>query len=331
MVGQALTQRRYTSLTALTGGYTPIMSSKFIQAYLSQVRRVWRHLPASLRRQSLGQAFGRHVHSTVLLHAKRGQNHSTFFLRNRPELELMSRLASQKPNGSNLKLCVVACSIGAEVYSILWAIRSARPDLKVKTYAIDIAQDVVDFAQVGIYPRSHHVVKMPDGTMSLDLYKRMSAQEMAAMFEVDGSEAKIKPWLKEGITWRARDANDPAFVEAAGPQDIVVANRFLCHMRPQAAESCLRNVARLVKSGGYLFISGVDLDVRTKVARDMGWKPITDLIREVHEGDCSLGSVWPLDYWGIEPFSETRPDWKLRYASAFQIGEASAEPAAGSW
>ena len=151
------------------------------------------------------------------------------------------------------------------------------------------------------------------------------------MFELDGSEAKIKPWLKEGITWRARDANDPAFVEAAGPQDIVVANRFLCHMRPQAAESCLRNVARLVKSGGYLFISGVDLDVRTKVARDMGWKPITDLIREVHEGDCSLGSVWPLDYWGIEPFSETRPDWKLRYASAFQIGEASAEPAAGSW
>src|SRR5262245_35474996 len=252
------------------------MSPKFIQAYLSQVRRVWRHLPASLRSQSLGQAFGRHVHSTVLLHAKRGQNHSTFFLRNRPELELVSRLAGQKSNGSNLKLCVVACSIGAEVYSILWAIRSARPDLEVKTNAIDIAQDVVDFAQVGIYQRSDYVVKLPDGKMSLDLYKCMSAQEMTAMFEVDGSEAKIKPWLKEGITWRSGDANDPAFVEAAGLQDIVVANRFLCHMRPQTAESCLRNVARLVKPGGYLFVSGVDLDVRTKVARDMGWKPVTD-------------------------------------------------------
>jgi SAM-dependent methyltransferase len=279
----------------------------------------------------LGQAFGKHVHSTVLRHAMRGQNHSTFFLRNRAELQLMGRLASQKTDGSNLKLCVVACSIGAEVYSILWTIRSTRPDLKVKTYAIDIAQDVVDFAQDGIYPRDHYVVEMPDGTISLDLYQHMSAQEMAAMFDVDGSEAKIKPWLKEGITWRASDANDPALVLTAGPQDIVVANRFLCHLRPQRAESCLRNVARLVKPGGYLFVSGVDLDVRIKVARDMGWNPVSDLIREVHEGDHSLAGAWPLDYWGIEPFSETHPDWKMRYASAFQVGEASPEPAAGGW
>src|SRR5437867_11883789 len=35
----------------------------------------------------------------------------------------------------------------------------------------------------------------------------------------------------------------------------------------------------------YLFVSGVDLDVRTKVAIELGWKPISDLLEEIHEGE----------------------------------------------
>jgi hypothetical protein len=34
-----------------------------------------------------------------------------------------------------------------------------------------------------------------------------------------------------------------------------------------------------------------------------------------------MRGTWPLAYWGLEPFSDKRPDWKIRYASAFQIGE----------
>ena len=112
-------------------------------------------------------------------------------------------------------------------------------------------------------------------------------------------------------------------VSVLGPQDMVVANRFLCHMEPVNAERCLRIIARLVKPGGYLFVSGLDLDVRTKVAREMGWKPVTGLIREIHEGDASLRRDWPLEYWGLEPFQDNRPDWRIRYASVFQLGETS--------
>ena len=90
-------------------------------------------------------------------------------------------------------------------------------------------------------------------------------------------------------------------------------------------KECLRNIARLVKPGGHLFVSGIDLDVRTRVARGMGWKPVTDLIRDIHEGDPSLRRGWPLEYWGLEPFCDDRSDWKIRYASVFQIGEAPLE------
>jgi len=92
-------------------------------------------------------------------------------------------------------------------------------------------------------------------------------------------------------------------------------------MEPAAAERCLRNIAGLVKPGGYIFVSGVDLDVRTKVAKELAWKPVPDLIREIHEGDFSLAMGWPLEWWGQEPFCEDHPDWRIRYASVFRIGE----------
>jgi hypothetical protein len=75
-----------------------------------------------------------------------------------------------------------------------------------------------------------------------------------------------------------------------GPQDMVVASNFLCHMEPPAAENCLRNIAGLVKRGGYLFVSGVDLEVRAKVARELGWRPIPE---QIHDGDPSVRGDWP--------------------------------------
>lgn len=330
-----------SSLTMLEGRANSRIVRWCVRAYLFQGRRTWPHLPAMFRRLSLGRAYGRHLQALVHRYGERRQNHSTFFLRNRPELELMRRLLDQKAHGASVDISVVACSKGAEVYSILWKIRSARPDLKLRVRAVDISQEIVDFAAGGIYSlnsvdaikaQDHGLIAQTDdmtwkdqvwGDQASSMFERMTGQEVKEMFEVEGDQARIRPWLKEGITWLRGDATDPEVAGVLGLQDLVVANRFLCHMEPAAAEACLRNIARLVKPGGYLFVSGVDLDVRTRVARDLGWRPVTDMMREVHEGDCSLMQAWPLNYWGLEPFCDDRPDWKIRYASAFQIGEPS--------
>jgi hypothetical protein len=141
---------------------------------------------------------------------------------------------------------------------------------------------------------------------------------MDEMFDREEEQLRVKSRFREGITWRLGDARDPGLVGALGAQDIVVANRFLCHMHPKEAEECLRNIAQLVKRDGYLFVSGVDLAVRSKVARELGWRPVTELISEIHEGDPSLRRDWPLQYWGLEPLDQGRIDWKMRYASVFQ-------------
>jgi hypothetical protein len=272
----------------------------------------------------------------TLLQADRRQYVATFFMRNRPELELMQRLAGQQVHDSKLNIAVLACSKGAEVYSIAWVIRSVRPDLTLKIQAVDISQEIVHFAEKGIYSTapdafgaSDREAETNNGDVNWNthrdqgasMFERMTKDEVEAMFEVRVGEVRVRPRLKEGITWSQGDAGAPDLIAALGPQDIVVANRFLCHMQSADAEKMLCNLARAVKPGGYLFVSGIDLDVRMNVARALGWKPVTDMLRETHEGDQSLRDGWPLEYWGLEPFRADHPDWQLRYSSVFQIGE----------
>src|SRR4029453_18835746 len=272
------------------------------------------------------------------LHAARSQSFGTFFLRNRPELDLMRGLVNRQSPGARLAIAVLACSKGAEVYSIAWAIRSARPDLKLDIHALDTSREILAFAERGVYSlespdafdATNHdgIAARQDVTwntcrdQSAPIFERLTDEEIEELCKVEGDQAWVRPWLKEGIRWLHGDAGDLKAIDALGPQDIVVANRFLCHREPATAERCLRNIARLVKPGGYLFVSGIDLDVRTRVAREMGWTPITDLIREIHEGDVSLRRGWPLEYWGLEPFRDDRGDWEIPLGSAFRVGQS---------
>ena len=230
---------------------------------------------------------------------------------------MLVRLLDQFPLGSTIDLTILGCSKGAEVYSFSYMIRTKRPDLNLRLCALDISREPLEIAEAGVYPLDAVEPSKDRGFRSI--FERMSPVEMEDLFEQDRENARVRPRFRSGITWRLGDAGDPGLIEDLGLQDIVVANRFLCHMRPDDAEACLRKLARLVKSGGYLFVSGVDLAVRSKVASEQGWRPVTDLIEEIHEGDPSLRRDWPLEYWGLEPLDHGREDWKMRYASVFQL------------
>jgi len=290
-----------------------ILGKSPARLYLRLNKRIWRRLPPRVQGLPFVRFYGAWLHTLVCLRASREQYFGTFFLRNRPALELMRRLAAQNAHGSTIRIAVLACSIGAEVYSILWTIRSARPDLKIILYAVDISEEILNFAEQGIYsPNTSKMVWSP-------IFERLTEQERREIFDWEGDQAKIKSWLREGILWQRGDANDPDIKNDLGLQDMVVGSNFLCHMAPADAEKCLRNIAHLVKPGGHLFVSGVDLDVRTKVALDLGWIPLRELLAEIHDGDPSVRADWPWQWWGLEPFDQRRRDWQIRYAAVFQV------------
>jgi len=281
--------------------------------------RLWTHLPSSFTSLGPVRSYGNFLNVMARMQGVRAQALSTYFLRNRPELELIRRLLDSKSPGETLRVAVLGCSTGAEAYSVAWTIRSARPDLRLVFYAVDISKPAVEFAKQGVYS-----LKSSELT-DTKIFDRMTASEMDELFDQDGAVAAVKSWIKEGLNWCVADAGEEETLDVLGPQDIVVANNFLCHMEPREAERSLRNIARLVSPGGHLFVSGIDLDVRTKVALDLGWNPVEELLEEIHDGDPSCKNYWPWHYAGLESLNKRRPDWRVRYAAAFRIVPADAK------
>lgn len=273
---------------------------------------LWKRLPSSVRASRPLRRYGDFIHALVRKQGNRTHYQGTFFLRNRPQLELIRRLVDKKIKGDKLRVAVLGCSTGPEAYSVAWTIRLGRPDLALVLTAADISQQAVETAKVGVYPLSRSKL---GGT---EVCAKMSSDEMDEFFDRNGDEVAVKAWIKDGIDWRVEDATDRNIIDSIGFQDLVVANNFLCHMNPFEAENCLRNIARIVKPGGYLVLSGIDLDVRAKVALDSGWRPVEELLEEIHDGDI-LRDDWPFRYYGLEPLDKTKQDWKPRYAAAFQL------------
>lgn len=284
-----------------------------IDVYLNVNRRLWDRLPSYVTACRPMRLYGQLVHKLAKVRGGRAQGLGTCFFRNRPALELIKRLVERKKQGETLRVAVLGSSSGAEVYSIAWIIRTARPDLTLCLQAMDISKDVVEFARCGVYPM------MSSDISGSAILERLTRGEVNELFDREGDLVRVRPWIREGIKWHVGDVGDPGLGDILGQQDMVVANNFLCHMDPRQAEKCLRNIARLVSHRGHLFVSGIDLDVRTRVARELGWNPVDELLEPIHEGDVWLRRYWPHHYTGLEPFNKRRQDWKFRYAAVFQI------------
>jgi len=178
--------------------------------------------------------------------------------------------------------------------------------------AIDNSAQVLDIAKKGVYSsKTSDLVGSP-------IFGRLLKEESHDLFDWNSETASVKPKFRKDIIWGLGDAGDPRLIDMIGAQDIVVASNFLCHMEPTHAERCLRNIAVLAKPGGYLFVSGVDIEIRGKVMRDLGWQPVPELIEEIHDGDPSVRGDWPWAWWALEPIDKRRDDWQMRYAAVFQ-------------
>jgi SAM-dependent methyltransferase len=284
-----------------------------MNAYLRLNQWLWNRAPASILSVSPIRSYSEQLHRLACVMGYRAQAFSTYFLRNRPQLELIRRLVGRKKAGETLSVAVLGCSTGAEAYSVAWRIQSARPGLRLILHAVDVSRPVVEFAKRGVYS-----LTTPELTDTA-VFERMTPAEMEEFFDKDGETMTVKSWIREGINWQVGDVGDRETLDLLGSQDLVVANNFLCDMEAWEAERCLRNIARLVRPDGYVFVSGIDLDIRARVASDLGWKPLEELLEEIHEGDPCMRNIWPCRYGGLEPLDKRRPDWKIRYAQAFQV------------
>jgi chemotaxis methyl-accepting protein methylase len=272
---------------------------------------VWRRLPQPVRDGPPGQLVGNWIHALSRRFSARSQSESTWFLRNQPLLTTILGLINRSfPSGSRVRICSMACSSGAELYSILWLIRKTRPDLDVVPLGVDVSKSALERAQQGCYLRG-----------DAELRGSLSDEILNDLFERNGQSFRVKDWVGRGTRWTHGDACDPRIQSIFGLQDVVLANNFLIHMQPPRASEALVNVSKLVKPGGILVCRGVDLNVRQKVASRLHLEPLPLRIEAIHNSELELDARhrWPWRYDGLEPLNRNRKDWIQRYAAVFRV------------
>src|SRR5262249_13200730 len=88
-----------------------VVGTTLVRPVLRAPHSAWRELAPSAAPPGLGW-FGDLLHRVGQSRAARQQSFTTFFFRNRPQLELMARLLSRRPKGSEVRIALVGCSKG---------------------------------------------------------------------------------------------------------------------------------------------------------------------------------------------------------------------------
>jgi len=275
----------------------------------------WELLPEPVLSLPPFRTAGGWIHRAHVKWQVRYQSHFTRFLRNAPLCEVLRDLVSKMPYGRTLRLASFGCSTGAELYTLLWYLRTARPDLHIFALGTDIVEAVVQKADRAEYLKTD------------DELAWLPASMFPVLFDSVGAGFRVKEWLRSDTRWLTADATNPELQQTLQPVDLLLANNFLGPMPDHLAEACMENLLRLVVPGGYIVLDGVDLDLKTRFVQKHGLVPICDRMDAINRADRSKEG-WPWKRWATEPIEQRRPDWQARYAVVFATAAVPQESTA---
>jgi chemotaxis protein methyltransferase CheR len=275
------------------------------------MKSILRNFPGmnALRRTWAWQVIRNHL---ALRFDPRTNSHFTGFLRLPTQYDALAGpvvdyLLRDDPSRA-LRISVVGCSNGAEAYSIASVLRTRRPGLKFTVHGFDIEPKVVEYARIGRYQPEQEIYNN----------RHLPKDFVESTFDVTDGVYSIKKDLLATATFGVLDVLDAAALARIAPSDIVFAQNFLFHLEPAMARQAMRNIVGLMGPKSVLFADGTDIGLRQRLAGELSLEPLDFKIREIHaEAGWARAEGWPYRYWGLEPISDSRPDWKHRYATIF--------------
>ena len=253
-------------------------------------------------------------HRRLLKKSKRVNDHTyTCFLRAPAQLRLLTGpiLDFIRPEG-RLDITLLACSNGAESYTIASALRKAHPDLDFHIYASDLHQSMIERAKAADYSRDEvlHSVYMTEEFL-----------EGTFLTQRDGYV--VRPELRECVSFSQANLFDGEMLrDKFGQAPLVIAQNVLFHLTPEDTTRAFDNLISLMAPRGVLLIEGMQLDLRIALTTKYGLRPFTQDLRQIYEETrVHTPPHWWRVYWGTEPFLFFRKNRARRYGTAFKRGE----------
>jgi chemotaxis methyl-accepting protein methylase len=250
-------------------------------------------------------------YNLVRLTAQRSPTTCTCFVRVRTQFEVLADVVVPRlmpsSSGRPLEIVVLACSTGAEPYSIASYLTLRWPGLRFHVRAADINGDLIAQARRGRY----HAQEV------LDCWA-VDRDFVTHTFQREGDTFVVKPHIARHVSFEVADLLDRDLPRQFAPADIVYAQNVLFHFRPRTATRAFRQLCALLRQPGALFVDGMDIPLRTRLTRKHKLQPLDYRVREIHEDARVLRArFWPWYYWGLEDYGAHRPDATARYATIF--------------
>lgn len=251
-------------------------------------------------------------HRRLLATCDRTQSHTyTCFVRTPTQLEALAGPVLEylrgHIRGRPLEILVLACSNGAEAYTLASFLRHSAPDLDFRITAADLHEEMVARARSGSYTKH-------EALHSLFIRPHF----IARTFDVVGDRYIVKPEIRARVSFARANLLDAHLSEKFRPADIVTAQNVLFHLRPDDAREAFSNIVRLLRPTSVLMIDGMDLPLRVELTQKHDLEPLNYRVKEIYaESRVHTPPDWWRYYYGSEPYSPFRRDRARRYGTIF--------------
>jgi chemotaxis protein methyltransferase CheR len=170
--------------------------------------------------------------------------------------KVLPQLIQNREKEKQISVWCGACSTGQEPYSLSILLREHFPILhgwKVKILATDISNDVLQKAQRGRYTQ-------------LEVNRGLPAQLLIKHFRKEGTEWQISDAIRSMVEFRRVN-----LIGSWPPMpnvDIVLLRNVLIYFPVETKTQILRNMRRILRPDGYLFMGTAETTVNLAVQYD---------------------------------------------------------------
>jgi chemotaxis protein methyltransferase CheR len=251
-------------------------------------------------------------HEHLLATCDRTQSHTyTCFLRTPSQLEALAgpvlEFLGARSLGRPLEILVLACSNGAEAYTLASFLSKRLPSLDFRITAADLHQEMVDSARAGSYSEDEALQS-----------QFVRPDFVAHTFDKVGDRYVVKPEHKARVTFTQGNLLDEELYKKFSPADIVTSQNVLFHLKPKDARRAFNNIVKLLRPKSVLLLDGMDQPLRIEMTRAHGLEPLEHNLKEIYqESRVHTPLDWWRYYWGSEPYSPFRRDRARRYGTVF--------------
>jgi len=235
---------------------------------------------------------------------------TTAFFRNRPLLHaLLGRMAELSVK--RISVLVHACSIGAEVWSLLIAAkRDPRlRDVVLEVYATDRESGFVAFAEQGIYPKQ--------------VLEGMCEEERAYFLPCDEQNVRVVDSLRQSV--RFLTAASIESFESDCTFDLVMLMNVLLYLPGEKQSIVFDRIARYNRH--LLVTTGFHFDrIKSDMTRN-SYRPVVEAMEIIHDGwsdrrretrgdnEMIPGKIF--HPWSLQPFQKIK-DYEYKYCAIFE-------------